>query len=205
MATTHAHKPADVKVPEAPAPEAPAAEATGNDKPAAEKKREYKRTDVSMITIDLASADTDAFGTDETVGVLIDPETRSDVQKHFDAQVKASYDAWVAGGKPTWFQQNQGGRIVLCPGAHRIFVDPSTEPAYRSLLASAAKFNGVGLRVLPVQQHKSGRKMLPWVARDLQKRSRKTAENKPDAAATPAKEPSAEARALAEKIAAGNS
>jgi len=160
--------------------------------------RTFERTDLSAITVDAVTADT--FAPDEKVTVLTDPDSRSDVQKSVDAQVKASYDAWLAYGKPaTLMDAIKAKKPDGTPAeiARRFWLDPSQEKAYKVLLRSAATLHGVQVRMYPVQKHVSGRHMLPWVARD--KREREETTNGQDEVVDLVAKLNAEVDALAEE------
>jgi hypothetical protein len=85
------------------------------------------------------------------------PEDRSEHQKKIDAEAVRVHDAWVAAGRPSKFND--------CPRG-RYFTTPELEQSYRSMLRSAATFNGFKLRSPGLQKHTSGRHMIVWTMVD---------------------------------------
>lgn len=119
--------------------------------------RKYtKPVDLSGLTI----GEPEAFAADEEI-VATDDSDRGDVQKTVDAQMKAAHEAWTAAGKPTTFPA-----AIKAGVAKRYFIEPEQADAYRSLLRSGARFLGISVKIAPVQKHKSGRTMLPWIPLD---------------------------------------
>lgn len=122
--------------------------------------RKYRpRVDVSAIAVDALAPE--AFGADEEIAVTSEEGERAEPQKTVDAQVKAAYDEWLTGGKPTTFPA-----AIKAGVAKRYFLEPSQADAFRSLLRAAGRFHKVRVKIAPVQKHTSGRSMLPWIAMD---------------------------------------
>lgn len=115
------------------------------------------KVDENLLTADTLKLD--AFDADEEI--IATESVRSELQVQTDRQVAAVHDAWVKKGRPAG--------IVACKKAGllaRYWIEPQQADTIRVLLRKAGQFNNVHVKILPVQKHKSGNYMIPWVAVD---------------------------------------
>lgn len=123
------------------------------------------KVDENLLTADTLILD--AFGADEEI--VAAEMVRSVLQVQTDRQVAAVHDAWVKKGRPAG--------IIACKKAGllaRYWIEPQQADTIRVLLRKAGQFNNVHVKILPVQKHKSGRYMLPWVAVDKRVTTRRS-------------------------------